>query len=96
LTVTHPGICNDEAPKDFYSLCCLHVLHPFLQSPLSAAVAEGSRSAAASSRWLHRAVETVEKWAFREGASAHLGLVWVMSCQPALTSAGSVHAAKPS
>jgi hypothetical protein len=47
-------------------------------------------------RQVQRFVETVEKWAFREGASAHLGLVWVMSGQPALTSEGSVHAAKSS
>jgi len=39
LAVTHLWIRDDEAPKNFHGLCCLHVLYPFMQSPLSAAVA---------------------------------------------------------
>jgi len=44
LAVTHLGICNDEAPKDFHGLCFLHVLYPLMQSLLSAAGAEHSGS----------------------------------------------------
>jgi hypothetical protein len=32
--VTHLGIRNDKAPKDFHGLCCLHVLYLFMQSLL--------------------------------------------------------------
>ena len=39
LAMTHLWIHNDESPKDFHGLCCLHVFYPFMQSPLSAAVA---------------------------------------------------------
>ena len=40
LPVTHLWIRDDESPKDFHGLWCLHVLYPFMQSPLSVAVAE--------------------------------------------------------
>src|SRR5262249_16776821 len=40
LAMTHLGIRDDEAPKDFHGLCCLHVLYPLIQSPLRVAVAE--------------------------------------------------------
>jgi hypothetical protein len=43
LAMTYLGICNDEAPKDFHGLCCLHVLYPFMQFPLRAAIAERPR-----------------------------------------------------
>ena len=63
LAMTYFWIGNDESPEDFRGLCCFHALYPCMQSSLSAAVAERSRSAAASSGWLHRAV----RWPYVEG-----------------------------
>ena len=40
LAMAYFGIGNDESPEDFRSLCCFHALYPFMQSPLSATVAE--------------------------------------------------------
>jgi len=40
LAMTYFGIGNDESPEDFCGMCCFHALHPFMQSPLSATVAE--------------------------------------------------------